>query len=628
MDKTILIQIPAYKDRDLLNTVYSALQQANFPERVHFAICYQSDDMRMYHQLQSIPNMKIKLVAPKDARGACYARWCCQQLIDWEDPEDFTFHTDAHMRFCKGWDDHMIEDYMPFYEKDPMAILSAYPPSSNHYLDKKFDDPVFDVPGGAQAMRTFGFHDAKGHFVRIQAENLAENDPRVGSRNVFVSGGYFFSDIYVDKVVLYDRYMLQLGDELPYSVRLFTHGYNVYIPVKQYAYHEYTRPDRECPVMTADDSNVELRRIETLFEICEEKDCVDLGEFGNGDVRTMRDYTNFCGIDFKNHTIQVRSNRAYYDKNAIAGGNKVCVHSRYESQVRQSILKHKIHVVCLYLSDKTYDSIGFTAHCREMADRNEMVYIYNVIAKENELYGSVLSRGLQMLKKKASPNDYVLFVGSDTRFLRHWDSYLIDSLSKCGSQAVLSNTSVNIDLKKHKLDKLPIFDNFYVKFNTNSMKNSNSYFYVKLANNDIPYFDVVRSKMNMSQKLPTRHLVLGFNFLFGRYRTFSMIPFDPSLCYRDHCILYSARLFTHGIDIYYPVHSYVMNYETNQVISDRDKANDKRELLKYLLWDRFYDMEPYFVDYPYSMGDIRYVKQFLKELDVDIEKRHVTIKDI
>ena len=40
-DKTILIQIPAYKDVDLLNTVYSALQQADFPERIHFIVCYQ-----------------------------------------------------------------------------------------------------------------------------------------------------------------------------------------------------------------------------------------------------------------------------------------------------------------------------------------------------------------------------------------------------------------------------------------------------------------------------------------------------------------------------------------------------------------------------------------------------------
>lgn len=611
-DKTILIQIPAYKDKDLLNTVYSALQQANFPERVHFAICYQSDDMRMYHQLLAIPNMKIKYVRLQDARGACYARWCCQQLIDWSNPEDFTFHTDAHMRFTKGWDDDMIADYMTFYEKDKMAILSSYPPSSNNVLDKKFDEPCFDKPGGATCMRTFGFHNIKEHFVRLQAENLSDTDPRVGARNIFVSGGYYFADINVDKHVLYDRHMIQLGDELPYAVRLFTHGYNVYMPAKMYAYHEYTRPDRQFPGIPDDVKIEEEMRVATLFDILPDDKKVDMQEFGLGTKRTLQDFVDFSGLNFKDHTVQVRTNRGFYGDNFKKGSDKIFEHSKYESFLYKNVPMKKINIVCLDLFDKQYDKIGFDKSCMSKADNPERVNIIHVKTESDELYGHVLSHAMSMLKN-ISNDEFVMFTGNDARFVKSWDTKLVTSMYQSSSKTVLSNISVTIDPNKHKINKLPLFDNFAPQ----------------LCNCDLPYFEVTRGNMIMSQKIPTQHMLLGSNFMFGFYKTFKDIPFDPNLSYKEHIILYSLRLFTHGYDIYYPVHCHVMNYEDNAVYTNRDKTlSNNRKLCGYLLADTIFDVDVHMVDYKYGCGRERYAAQFARNLHIDFVKRHVVLQDV
>ena len=58
----ILIEIASYCDSELLNTVNSALIQADFPNRIYFAICYQSDNLEDYDKLKKIENCKVTYI--------------------------------------------------------------------------------------------------------------------------------------------------------------------------------------------------------------------------------------------------------------------------------------------------------------------------------------------------------------------------------------------------------------------------------------------------------------------------------------------------------------------------------------------------------------------------------------
>ena len=81
-DETICIEIAAYKEFELMNTVHSALLQADYPERIHFAICYQNDDLTDYNELLKIPNCRIKYFKESETKGLCFARYHCQHLIE------------------------------------------------------------------------------------------------------------------------------------------------------------------------------------------------------------------------------------------------------------------------------------------------------------------------------------------------------------------------------------------------------------------------------------------------------------------------------------------------------------------------------------------------------------------
>ena len=70
----ILIEIAAYRDPDLLNTVSSAIKQADYPERVFFAICYQGDKKGDYEALEKNPNIKLQYLKESEVKGLCYAR--------------------------------------------------------------------------------------------------------------------------------------------------------------------------------------------------------------------------------------------------------------------------------------------------------------------------------------------------------------------------------------------------------------------------------------------------------------------------------------------------------------------------------------------------------------------------
>ena len=111
---TILVEIAAYCDPEVVNTVHSAIIQADYPERVHFAICYQSDNLEDYNELKKVKNCKIKYLKESEARGSVYARYLCQQLIA---DEKFIFQIDSHMRFVKHWDTKLIEQLLSLNDK-------------------------------------------------------------------------------------------------------------------------------------------------------------------------------------------------------------------------------------------------------------------------------------------------------------------------------------------------------------------------------------------------------------------------------------------------------------------------------------------------------------------------------
>ncbi len=61
--ETILVHLPAYREPELIPTIKSALENAEFPERVHFGICRQynpEDGFDNLDEFKDDPRVKVK----------------------------------------------------------------------------------------------------------------------------------------------------------------------------------------------------------------------------------------------------------------------------------------------------------------------------------------------------------------------------------------------------------------------------------------------------------------------------------------------------------------------------------------------------------------------------------------
>ena len=306
---TILIEIPAYKDPEILPTVKAALAMAANPDRIHFAVCLQDDDPEKLEALYAVPNCKVKYYPSDEAPGLCAARYDCQRLLD---GEDFVFHVDSHMRFARFWDVAMIDQWRLC--GNGKAVVTDYAKAIGPgQLDLPVDDPAFtrhvDMYCG---VLNASFFTGNLPELRHRVTKLYGSDrPLLGA---FVSGHCLFGRACLDRIVPSDPQMEFVADEHSVAARLWTYGFDIYQSAARCVFHLYNRARREdttyahsCPDVKVEAGmsrwERQARRLEKLFGVYDRPD-VDLTGFDLGTVRSLLDYQAFCGVDFKNLTIR------------------------------------------------------------------------------------------------------------------------------------------------------------------------------------------------------------------------------------------------------------------------------------------------------------------------------------
>lgn len=294
MDK-ILVEIATYQDPDLLNTINSAIEQADHPERVFFSICYQGDDLKDYEALEKIQTCKLKHIKESEIKGLCYARYLCQQMIE---DEKYIYQIDSHMRFIKHWDTKMIEQLLSF--NDPKAIISFYPLNFKDKMESlPVDDKIFDQPTVPTVNFAKEFYD-DNHFIRFDS-HFAHEDQKNRLGSPLIAAGNFFSFAKAHKEILHDPKMCWFGDELPMAIRYYTNGWNNYCPDQSYIYHNYFRENRAIHNSYAKGKEAENRRFEQLLNLDHQNH--NLGEYGLGKKRTLDQFESCTGINFRARTI-------------------------------------------------------------------------------------------------------------------------------------------------------------------------------------------------------------------------------------------------------------------------------------------------------------------------------------
>ena len=310
---TIFVQIAAYRDPDLPATLHNLLARAAHPERLHFGICLQLDasDPLSWRE-QAFPDhahLQVRHVAAADSRGACWARSEAQTFYQ---EEDLLLQIDSHMRAVEHWDEVLIETWTEC--SDPNAVLSVYP--------NGFEPPETLQMGTLPVMAAAGFDDyGILKFQGISRYQWPEQQPERPILGAFIAGGFLFGPGRIVKDVPYDPSLYFYGEEVSMSARLWTHGYNIYCPNRHALFHLYKRSaasGEQATTHWSDHSDWfklnrrSLVRVHTLLASLEvaptsltptTEDVDDLNEYWLGNIRSLKQYQDWTGVDFLAQTI-------------------------------------------------------------------------------------------------------------------------------------------------------------------------------------------------------------------------------------------------------------------------------------------------------------------------------------
>jgi hypothetical protein len=284
----IFVQIASYRDPELPRTIRSCLDNARFPERLVFGICFQYgpesvDDLDDYRE---DPRFRIDLMDYKDSRGCCWARHRVNHLFD---GEEFTLQIDAHMRFAPQWDDKLIGMLEKIDHDKP--LLTTYPPS---YRTKNGTDNL-DMDSGVQRLILVRMN---RDLTTCQKTEIVSSTERPG-KSPFIAAGFIFTLGRFCHEVEYDPRLYFAGEEIAMAARAFTHGYNFYYPTENVIWHYYDHP---APLHWTDHqtkhSKLHANAVVRMKKLLTGKH-KDLGTYGLGSVRGLEDYEKYAGIDFK-----------------------------------------------------------------------------------------------------------------------------------------------------------------------------------------------------------------------------------------------------------------------------------------------------------------------------------------
>ena len=280
----IFVQIASYRDPELVPTIEHCLSRAKHPENLTFGVCCQDETFPT--EYDNDPQFQIAKIPYKKSKGACWAR---SKVNGMYRGEEFTLQIDSHMRFIPDWDEKLLKVWTDL--GDPKAVLTTYPAE---YL------PEQDEEDWKQTPHTIHTHAFKNHQTQQRPRTpLGWQERTTPYKAIHVAAGFIFGPGSIIKDVPYDPELYFSGEETSLAVRLFTHGYNLYHPHRIALWHYYGRKDQ--PKHWSDDKNWgKLSRVaeERLNCLLGRNKKYDLGKYGLGTVRTLKDFQNYSGIDF------------------------------------------------------------------------------------------------------------------------------------------------------------------------------------------------------------------------------------------------------------------------------------------------------------------------------------------
>jgi [Skp1-protein]-hydroxyproline N-acetylglucosaminyltransferase len=178
--------------------------------------------------------VRVLYVHETEALGPAVARYYSSKL--WGG-ETYYVQIDAHLRFATHWDASYIQE-LKATKSFPKAILSTYPPGFVNFRQ----DPPF-TPG--TRLCKCQLRPAEDFLPRVEMEGRCHENQTRPTQMAFCGAGFFFAPSQLLSEVPMDPFLpwMFMGEEIAFSIRAWTHGWNIYAPRKNWIGHQY-RPVR------------------------------------------------------------------------------------------------------------------------------------------------------------------------------------------------------------------------------------------------------------------------------------------------------------------------------------------------------------------------------------------------
>jgi hypothetical protein len=183
---------------------------------------------------------------------------------------------------------------------DPDAVLGHYPPTDNQM--KKMKKSNFDefITMKTPSMGPDGFPLIRGVVEKVGTKITPDPVYAIGA-NLICFPGRVLYDMSFDPYLSY----LFFGEELLFSARLWTHGYNLYAPLKAFATHHYGRDDK--PKYSTDHKEAEgcrrqaVQRVKYMFGLAKSRHVhpdymIDVNKYSMGPKRPLQQYFKNIGM--------------------------------------------------------------------------------------------------------------------------------------------------------------------------------------------------------------------------------------------------------------------------------------------------------------------------------------------
>jgi hypothetical protein len=231
------------------------------------------------------------------ARGAGYAR---AQIIPMYSGQDYFLQIDSHTIFEKNWDQICIDQYKKAQEisNNNKIILSYFPPPFYVEPDKTISIIKNSKTQLPYATKQKPMLTKRGEWT---AERVKLTNKNLPEQSTTILAGFVFSKGELIQEVPYDPEISFFGEELCFAIRAWTRGWDIYSPCVTIAYHFYMR---EGYSKVWKDRNLREISWKELEVISKEKQkrvlCgIEGGIWGAGSIRTITEYEQLTGLDFK-----------------------------------------------------------------------------------------------------------------------------------------------------------------------------------------------------------------------------------------------------------------------------------------------------------------------------------------